>query len=164
MKDRKKWIYRGAALLLLLLIAGWMFVIGRGHTVYFDSKSGEYNGQSYTAPYKIEVTVNGEKAAKLYEDERGMAPTMGQNFRMKLAVTQEKGGETKTVNVGMKLPYSMDGIVLNLPAMLAGLPQEAYLSEFIAVPTAEELQDEEVVTDEFGGLTGDDSEETSAEE
>ena len=34
------------------------------------------------------------------------------------------------------------GVIINLPGYLAGLPEEAYISEFIATPTAEELQEE----------------------
>ena len=30
-----------------------MMVIGRGHTVYIDNKSIDYNGQTYTTPYKV---------------------------------------------------------------------------------------------------------------
>ena len=37
----------------------------------------------------------------------------------------------------------MDGIIINLPGYLAGLPEEAYLSEF--VPAVTESPDEEVV-------------------
>ena len=38
----------------------------------------------------------------------------------------------------------MDGPVINLPAYLAGLPEEAYLSEF--VPVASEEPEEETLT------------------
>ena len=130
-----------------------MFIIGRGHTVYFDNKTLEYNGSGVEeVPYKIDVVVGGEKVASLKSGERGMVSTMGQNFNMELLVTKEKDGKTSRVQVGLPLPYNMDGIILNLPAMLAGLPQDAYLEEFIPTPSAEELEDEEVVTDETEGL------------
>ena len=48
----------------------------------------------------------------------------------------------------MKLPYNVDGIVVNLPALLAGLPEEAWFSEF--VPAETEAPEEEVTGDEFG--------------
>jgi len=41
------------------------------------------------------------------------------------------------------LPYSMDGIIINLPAYLAGLPEEAYLTEFIPAPEESEEPDSE---------------------
>ena len=62
---------------------------------------------------------------------------------MTLEITKEKGGDEETINVTIPLPYNMDGIAINLPAYLAGLPEEAYLSEFqIAVPEESEESDE----------------------
>lgn len=134
-----------------MIIAAVMLIIGRGHTVYFDSKQIEYNGTTVETPYKIEVIVNGKKVAKLYDDERGMTSWIGQNFEMTLQVTAEKGGDSKVYNVGLSLPYNMDGVILNIPALLAGLPEEAYLSEFVQeIPEASE--DEEVVTDEMNDM------------
>ena len=53
----------------------------------------------------------------------------------------------------LDLPYHMDGIAVNLPAYLAGLPEEAYLSEFqIAEEVPEESSEEAPVDgaiDEF---------------
>ena len=150
--DKKIWIYRGLALIVVIGIAAAMFVIGRGHTIYFDNKSAEVGGTTIDAPYSIEVYVKGEKAAKLKSGERGMADTMGQTFDMQLVVTKEKGGTSSRVNVSLPIPYNMDGVILNLPVMLAGKGPEDYLTEFIPTPSAEEEADEEVVTDETGGL------------
>ena len=148
MNKKRTLLYRSLSILVLLIIAATMMVIGRGHTVYFDNKALEYNGTSYEAPYKVEVTVNHQSVAKLYDGDRGMASWMGQNFKMMLEITQEKGGESVTREIALKLPYNMDGIILNIPALLSDLPEDAYLSEFIPVAT-EEADDEEVVTDEF---------------
>lgn len=151
MNKKKTWFFRISAVLVLVVIAAVMLIIGRGHTVYFDSKQIEYNGTTVETPYKIEVIVNGKKVAKLYDDERGMTSWIGQNFEMTLQVTAEKGGDSKVYNVGLSLPYNMDGVILNIPALLAGLPEEAYLSEFVQeIPEASE--DEEVVTDEMNDM------------
>ena len=50
----------------------------------------------------------------------------------------------------LKLPYNMDGIVINVPALLAGAPADVYLSEFVsmAVETSSGTE-EEIITDEF---------------
>ena len=143
MKKKRTLLFRVGAILLLLIIAGFMMLIGRGHTVYIDNKSLEYNGQTYTTPYKVVVFVDGEQVAKLRDKERGMATCIGQKFNMTLEITQEKGGTEETVNVTLDLPYHMDGIAVNLPAYLAGLPEEAYLSEFqIAEEVPEESSEE----------------------
>lgn len=139
-----------AAVVLVLAIAGVMFVIGRGHTVYFDNKTLELNGESYPALQKVVVKVAGEKDAKLAKRERGMAKCMGQNFKMTLEVTKAKGDDPVTYDVKLKLPYGMDGIVINLPGYLAGLPESDYMSEFVSMATEDTAEDEEIVTDEFG--------------
>ena len=149
MNRTKTLLIRVCTVLVLAAIAVLMYFLGRGHTVYFDNKKLEYNGTTYDTPYKVEVYVGGERIAKLYDRERGATTCIGSNFSMDLVVTQEKGGSEQTFSYSFKLPYSMDGIVYNLPGLLAGLPEEAIMSEFVS--TVEEVPaDEEVVTDEFG--------------
>ena len=146
MKSKRILLYRLAMILVLVVVAAVMLVIGRGHTVYFDNVSLEYEGTTYETPYKVVVYTGGEEVAKLYDGERGMATCIGQNVDLTLEITQEKGGEEELVSVSVPLPYNMDGIIINLSAYLEGLPEEAYLTEFVpaVVPSTEE--DEEVVT------------------
>lgn len=153
-------LFRVGAVLLLAVIAYSMTIIGRGHTVYMDSKRLDYNGQTYETPYKVVVYVNDEQVAKLYDKERGMSICTGQKFAMTLEITQKKGGTEETQEVSLTLPRNMDGIILNLPALLAGLPEDAYLSEFVSAPEEEEETGDEGMTDEFGLTT---TEELSAE-
>lgn len=148
MKNKRTFLFRAGTILLLLIIAGIMMYIGRGHTVYMDNKSLDYNGQTYATPYKIEVIVDGEKVAKLRNNERGMATCIGQKISMTLVITQEKGGSEETMDVTIPVPYNMDGVAINLPGYLAGLPQEAYLSEFQIVAEEPEEESEAVPGEE----------------
>ena len=158
MKSKRTLFFRIGAVVILLAIAAVMMVIGRGHTVYFDNKTLEYDGQTYETPYKVVVFVGGEQVAKLYNKERGMATCIGQNFEMTLEITQEKGGDEVTETYQLTLPYNMDGIVINLPGYLAGLGEDAYLTQFVPVATEESSSEDEELTpgDEFGiDLDGD---------
>lgn len=152
MKSKRRIAFSLLLVLILVGIAACMMVIGRGHTVYFDNKTLEdYNGQEYKAAHKVVVTVKGEEVAKLGKRERGMAVWIGQNFKMTLEITQEKGDEPEVREISLKLPYSVDGIVVNLPALLAGLPEDAWFSEFVPVATEEPAEGDEPMTgDEFG--------------
>ena len=134
MNSKRKWLFRGCTLLVILLIAGVMFIVGRGHTVYIDNKTLEYNGETYEALHKVEVWVGGERLSKLGKRERTMSPVIGQSFEMKLVNTANKGDEPVEVTVKIPLPYGWDGVVVNVPGWLAGLPQEAWMSEFISEP------------------------------
>lgn len=158
----KTLLIRLAALAVVVAVAAAMMVIGRGHTLYFDNKTIEdYQGQEYKAFERVVVTVKGEEVAKLGKRERGMATWIGQNFRMTLEITEKKGDEPRTEEISIQLPYSVDGIVINLPAYLAGLPEDAWFSEF--VPMVEEEPGEDELPgegDEFGlddglGMEGD---------
>ena len=154
MNNKRKWIFRGCTLLVVLLIAALMFVVGRGHTVYIDNKTLEYNGETYNALQKVEVWVNGERLSKLSKRDRTMTTTIGNNFQMKLINTVNKGDEPTEVTVNLSLPYGWDGILVNIPGYLANLPQEAWMTEFIIEPTPpeegeEEPGDDEIPTAEF---------------
>lgn len=149
MKNKRSLFAKIGTLLVILLIAGWMFIIGRGHTVYFDNKTLEYEGETYEAPYRAAIFVNGERVARLSPKDRGMATWIGQNFKVTIEITPEKGADAKSYDFELKLPYSWDGIVMNVPGLIAGLPEAAWQSEFVSLAVETTAEEEEIVTDEF---------------
>ena len=149
MKSKKRTLFfRIGAVVLLLAIAALMMFIGRGHTVYVDNKTFEYEGKTYEAVYKVTCFKGGEKFAKLAKRERGMVDVIGQTLKIDLEVMKEKGGQTEEMTVAISLPYKEDGLIINLPAYLAGLPEEAYMEAF--VPAVPETEETEETVDEFG--------------
>ena len=152
----RKLLFRLGTLLVLILIAACMMVIGRGHTMYFDNKAMEYEGQQIDTVRRINVFVDGEQIPKLSAKDRGMATFTGQSLRFNIEYTREKGDDPELYEYTVKVPYGEDGIVLNLNGMVAGLPEAAYTSVFVPVATEVSEEDEEIVTDEFGlGEEGD---------
>jgi hypothetical protein len=151
--NKRRLLFRIGAVALLVVIAACMMIIGRGHTVYIDNKTLEYEGQSYAPYYRATVYVNGERVSKLQPKERASATNIGQSFSMSLELIKEKGQDAETVDISIKLPYNMDGIIVNIPGYLAGLPQEAWMSEFVSVPSEAEMQ-EEAPTEEEDVLAG----------
>lgn len=149
MKSKKRLLIRILAVAVVIGIAVAMFIIGRGHTVYFDNKDLEADGTEYKSYYQIEVFVDDVSVGKLKSGERGMVSTMGQDFTMVLHITPEKDAKKVGSAVTLKLPYNMDGIILNLPAMLGGASEDVYLEEFIPAPVEEEETEDVIVTDEF---------------
>ena len=79
---KRSWIIRIAFVLVLVLVAVLMLRIGRGHTVYFDNRALDKDGQSVAAPYKITVYVNGEQISKLYDKERCMVTNIGDSLEL----------------------------------------------------------------------------------
>ena len=150
MKSKRTLLFRLLTVAVLAGIAAVMLVIGRGHTIYFDNVALDYQGQTYEPPYKVVIyNADGAEITKLYDRERGMTTCVGQKLDLTLEIAQEKGGEEELVSVTLSLPYGLDGIIINLPGYLEGLPEDAYLTEFVPVITDTD-EDEEVV------LPGDD--------
>ena len=149
MKNKKTLIIQIVAVVLLIALGYAMTIIGRGHTVYLDAKKIEVDGTELKPPYKTEVYVNGERIAKLYDKERGMSTCVGSKFTMTLKMTQNKGDDATEATYTIALPQNMDGIIINLPAYLAGLPEEDYMSEFIPAPETE-VPEETTPEDDFG--------------
>ena len=150
MNKTRRLLFRIGTLLVLIAIAACMMVIGRGHTVYFDNKKLEYEGTTYEPPYKVTVYVGGEQVAKLNAKERGMATTIGQDFEMEHKIMEVKGGDETRETYRIKLPRNLDGIVVNLPGFLAGLPEEVWMSEFVPLTPQEDTSEEAPSGDEFG--------------
>ena len=74
--------FRLGAIAILLAIAAVMMVIGRGHTVYFDNKKLEVNGETYDTPYKVCVYVGDERHAALLVVELGYLLTIHIHHRL----------------------------------------------------------------------------------
>lgn len=159
---KKRLLIRLAAVALCVALGAAMMVIGRGHTIYLDNKTLEdYQGQEYKSFERVNITVPGEhEVIKLAKRERDMATCMGQSFHMTVEIIEKKGDQPRVEEIDLKLPYSMDGIIVNLPALLAGLPEEAWMTEFIPAPEPEDSSEEPSIGDEFGmgedlGMEGD---------
>ena len=104
MKSKKRLLIRILAIAVVIGVAVTMFIIGRGHTVYFDNKDLEADGTEYKSYYQIEVFVDDVSVCKLKSGERGMVSTMGQDFTMVLHITPEKDGKKVGSAVTLKLP------------------------------------------------------------
>lgn len=152
MKAKRRLLFQLLAMVLLVVIGYTMTIIGRGHTVYLDCKTLDYNGQSYKPAYKTVVYVDGQQVAKLYDKERGVATCIGQTLTVTLEITQQKGGAEEVYAYNISIPRKMDGVIINLPGFLAGLPEEAYLTEFIPSPDEIAADDTEVSSDDDFGM------------
>ena len=153
MKAKRRLLFQILAVVLLVAIGYTMTIIGRGHTIYLDSKTLEYDGQTYKPAYKTVVYVDGQQVAKLYDKERGIATCIGQTLTVTLEITQQKGGTEEVYAYNIPVPRKMDNVIINLPGFLAGLPEEAYLSEFIPSPDEVAADETDVPSDDdFGSF------------
>lgn len=148
MKNKRRVLFISILLAALVAISVLCFIIGRGHTVYFDNKSIE--GTDYSSYDSIEVYYKDEKIVTLGKMERGSITLTGQELNVRFVAKKTKAASPETFDATVNIPYDFDGIIINIPAYIDGAKEDVYLSEFI-VQRVEEEEDVEVpVTDEFG--------------
>lgn len=150
----RQFFFRLGTIIFLIALGVVMFIIGRGHNLYFDDKTTEINGTSVPALYKVVVDVKGNETQKLYARERVGAKIMGQTFTLNLKVTEVKNGEEKELSYRISVPHSLDGVVINIPLLVAGYDQSDWMTEFVSLATSSTAEDEVVVTDEFSMSEG----------
>ena len=152
-KTNRTFWFRAASVLLLIVIAVIMVLIGRKHIIYLDNKALEYDGGKVSALYKVEFVNEDGETKKLYQRERGEIDIMGQTKTIDLLVTEKKGGEEVAHKIKLSIPFKKDAVVVNVPALLAGLDESIWMTDFVSLATASETTEaKETVdlTDDFG--------------
>lgn len=152
MKVSKAFWYRLGSLALILIIAVLMFIVGRGHTLYVDNKTFETPAGTFEALYRTDVYVSesSDEMQQLSARERSAFKFMGQTATLNIEYRTVRNGEKKQAVYKLRVPYNLDGIVINVPALLAGQGPDIYMYEFVSVSDVAPAADAEtVVTDEF---------------
>lgn len=147
MKNIRRILFTSCLIAILIGISVVCFIVGRGHSIYFDNKVIE--GKDYFAYNEVSI-MNGDKAVgKIIEKERANLNFTGQKLSLTFIVKKDADSPRQTVTCELEVPYDMDGMIFNIPAYIQGADKSIYLEEFI--PASEADVDEEVPqTDEFG--------------
>ena len=148
----KTFWFRAATVVLLIVIAVIMLFIGRKHIIYIDNKTLEYDGGKVSALYKVEFVNEDGETKKLYQRERGEIDFMGQAHTLNLTVTEKKGGEEVVHKIKLNIPFGKDAVVVNVPALLAGLDKSIWMTDFVSLATTSTTEgaEEVVLGDDFG--------------
>lgn len=140
-------LFTAGLVAILATISIICLIFGRGHTIYLDNKSIE--GTEYTSYASVDIIYKGEKVVNLEKAERGSITLTGQKLNVQLVAKKTNSAAAQTVDISIDLPYDLDGIVINIPAYLAGADADTYMSEFVSTRVEEDTS-EDVQLDEFG--------------
>lgn len=143
-------LFTAGLVAILVAISIICLIFGRGHTIYLDNKSIE--GTEYTSYASVDIIYKGEKVVNLEKAERGSITLTGQKLDVQLVAKKTNSAAAQTVDISIDLPYDLDGIVINIPAYLAGADVDTYMSEFVSTRVEEDTS-EDVQLDEFGMAT-----------
>lgn len=150
MKKGRKILFTSLFTIIIVVICVLCFILGRGHTIYFDNKDTE-NG-AYKAYDSIRVSQGEEKGTSIGARERISMTNIGQKMTVKVEYRQKANSTKETQELTIQIPYNMDGIIINLPAALEGAGPDEYLSEFVS--TVVIAEDEAPATeDDMGAIS-----------
>lgn len=123
----KTFYIRLAAIIIVLLIAIWMFFIGKQHTILLDNKTVD----NFKALSEVEVSV--DKLEKLYllPRDRDQAIVTGQTHKVYVKYTDASWNEIEIVRK-IKLPLGESMMLFSIPVFVADpdAPQDTYLTPF----------------------------------
>ncbi len=127
---------RLAVIVVVILLAVFLYHYGMQHTVYVDNRTIEIDGESYRALDWAMVSVDGGDSQEYSPRTRREETVMRQKHTIHVVYEDDDFNEIE-FDAEFTLPVNEKQIVLSLPALLAGLDQSQYLTEF--VPMAQQL-------------------------
>ena len=148
--NKRRLLFTSGLVAILVFIAIICFIVGRGHNVYFDNKS--IDGTAYESYAFIDLYYKGEKVTTLGKAERAAITLTGQKITVDVKYQKKRSSKEETKVLEFDIPYNMDGMVINLPALLDGAKEDVYMSEFVPI-IVEETEEEVPNTDEFAITT-----------
>lgn len=140
---------RLTAIVLVILLAVWMFFIGKQHTILLDNKTvGDFKALS-----EVEVQVDKQEALFLMPRDRDQAIVTAQKHKVVIKYTDSSWNEVEIVKT-VKLPLMDSMMLLSIPTLVANpdAPQSEWLTHFEIQVTPPE-KDEVVITDEVTLVT-----------
>ena len=140
-------IQRSCVLAGLLALSGFLFYIGKGHTVLLDTAAVTVDGHEYSSADTVSVSIDGREPESMGRAERTLVQVGGPRHRITIEVVS--GGDQK-VERSFSIPTFMDTALVSVPAILGGAPPATWVSRFVAPPAveapAEQMQQQEMST------------------
>lgn len=115
--QKLKTVLRICLAVLYVLLAMFMFILGRTHTVLFENKNAPDG--SYQHLGAIEISFDGKEAQELFKGERDKILLRGQKHKVTVRFTDGREPFTGVFHV----PVFEDTVLLSLPALVNNLPQ-----------------------------------------
>lgn len=153
---------RLGVIVVVILLAVFLYHYGKQHTVYVDNRTIEIDGQSYKALDWAEVSVDGHDS-KEYSPRTRREETVQRQKHTIHVIWEDEDFNQFEMEAEFRVPLNETQVVLSLPALVAGLSEEEYITEFI--PMAQQLglnigggqaaAESEPVPSEFGDMMSD---------
>lgn len=117
----RKLLIRSAVVLVLIMVAVFLFIIGKGYTLLLDNKDFEYGGKTYEAFEMVKVWVDREEPIELYPRDRDMVMVSGKAHTIGITVYNKNYDEIGTRELKFRLKGKGSMFLLSMPAFGAEL-------------------------------------------
>ncbi len=152
-----RFFVRLACIVVIIALAVFLYNFGKERTLLVDNWTIEINGTSYRAEDWAKVSVDGQKAQEYSPRMRISFPLRGRTHTIAITYDDKSFNEIELPVVEFKLEH--DSSLISIPALVAGLPAEECIQEFIVQPAPEaaaEENPEEAIAEQdagFGDMT-----------
>jgi hypothetical protein len=125
-------IQRTGVVLGLIVLAVCLFYIGKGHTLLLDTNAVIIDGKEFRSYPSAAVSVDGKKLnSSMGRAERSMVAVRGPRHTL---VVADDAGTGKKVEKTFTIPTFMDRVLVSIPAIIGGAPEEYWIAPFTPEP------------------------------
>ncbi len=151
-----RFFVRLGCIIVIIALAVFLYFFGKQRTLYVDNWSTEIDGESYKAVDWAMVEVDDLGDQEYSPRQRRGIALRGTTHTIYITTEDDDFNEIVLDPVEFTLPA--DQSIISLPALVAGLPADKAIQEFIPEPSPVQASDtaaDEPAADEFGDMTMD---------
>lgn len=152
-----RFFVRLGCIVIIIALAIFLYFFGKQRTLLVDNWSIEINGTNYQEEDWARVEIDDLGTQEYYPRMRIGIPLRGRSHTITITYDDMSFTEYDMEPIEFSLDY--DTSIISLPALIAGLPAEECIQEFIPEPalepTAEENPEEAIAEQDagFGDMT-----------
>ena len=125
-------IQRTGVVLGLIVLAAYLFYIGKGHMLLLDTNAVTIDDKELRSHASATVSVDGKKLnSSMGRAERAMVTVRGPKHKI---VIIDDADTDKKVEKTFTIPTFMDRVIVSIPAILGNAPSERWVAQFIPPP------------------------------
>ena len=125
---KRRQLFRAGAAALLVLLAFFLYDIGKGSVLLLDNKTVEAGGKTLEAFATVRISVDGGEPIELYPRDRDKVELAGAAHRIEVTVFSQGGQELSTKSARFRFSGKSRMYLLSLPAFVGGADE--WLTEF----------------------------------
>ncbi len=131
---RRRLVARSILAVAVVALAVFLFIAGKGHSLYLDTNAIERPEGKLRAPELSQVFVDGKDCGEMGRAERVIAEAVGSSCVVRV---EPLSGEGEALERKVRLPTGWTDLVISIPAIVAKADDSLVVSRYTPPPAAE---------------------------